>query len=271
MIAARQGAMNVTRPFPDRMVGANLVSQIDFTYPQDSTNIIDCFGNRLNPTVCLYNDGQPAAHGKHVWSIDLRDSGIAFRDGTLTSYSRFTCLAWFITPSLPAAGTYDCFFGQNSATNGWALLLGGTSGKMELWTAAGSFTGTTATTAISTNTWYHIAAQYDGTNRKAFLNGAQDASAAASMTAVSSPVLAIGADPTNVGRTLPAGARCADFRFYSRALSLEEIKSIYLSAFLPEPPMMDHPVLNVTASALKFRKTLSSLGTRAGSRQLHIG
>jgi hypothetical protein len=208
--------------------GTGLLSQFDPIWPTNNNVWSDSYGNTLNGTSPVIGVNPSLSLPQTLLSANTASANIPFqyRSGTLTgSYPRFTACIWFLATALPAS-----FYGllsQNSSTNGFTLLWSQSSGKLEIWTAAGSFTGTPGTTVLATNTWYCGVGVYDGTNRLVYLNGVQEATAVASFTAVTSPAMVIGGDPTNAGRGLTGWISRS--RFYSRALSAEEINAMYYS------------------------------------------
>jgi|GEM_PF-6474414 len=76
------------------------------------------------------------------------------------------------------------------------------------------------------NTWMHIAATYDGTTLKVYINGALDNSKAATTTiAANTTNLGIGAEPATTPINFFKGS-IDDARIYNRALTLEEIQEL---------------------------------------------
>lgn len=242
-------------PFPPHGNVSGLAGKLAATFPMDNLTFNtlngafpDKYGNRVGVVVSggIYvNPVPPGPLPSSLYAfLNNRsvstNAGLQYNTGTVTgNYSRFTTMLWFYLNSLPAGGAFYALSAQDTSTNGFGFLIGGTSQKLELWTAAGSFTGTTGTTVLSTATWYHAAALYDGTNRTFYLNGAQEGTAAASFTATTTNGWGIGQDPANTTRSLDGYT--ADPRFFSRALNVEEINSIMLSAYLPEEEELAPP------------------------------
>ncbi|MDV7696910.1 fibronectin type III domain-containing protein [Chryseobacterium soli] len=76
--------------------------------------------------------------------------------------------------------------------------------------------------ALSTNTWYHIAATYDGSSMKIYINGALDASATASGNFTANGIMYLARNYDNT-RTL--NGFLDEFRVWKRALTATEILS----------------------------------------------
>ncbi|MGG5209090.1 endo-beta-N-acetylglucosaminidase H [Chryseobacterium sp. MIQD13] len=74
--------------------------------------------------------------------------------------------------------------------------------------------------ALTTNTWHHIAATYDGSAMKIYINGVLDASVAASGNFTANGILYLGRNYEN-GRTL--NGFLDEFRVWKRALTASEI------------------------------------------------
>jgi len=76
------------------------------------------------------------------------------------------------------------------------------------------------TTAFTTNTWYHVAATYDGSAMKIYINGVLDASAPASGNFTANGILYLGRNYDN-SRSL--NGFLDEFRVWKRALTATEI------------------------------------------------
>ena len=75
-------------------------------------------------------------------------------------------------------------------------------------------------TSFNTNTWYHIAAVYDGTSMKLYINGNEDAGNTASGSFTANGILYLGRNYDN-SRTL--NGFLDEFRIWKRALTAQEI------------------------------------------------
>lgn len=91
-----------------------------------------------------------------------------------------------------------------------------------------------ASPTVPQKTWFHLAATYDGTYERLYLNGVQVDSGLQSGTFVpeTNPVILSGNGNTNtVGESVPG--RLDDVMLYRRALSAQDITRIYKLALLP--------------------------------------
>ncbi|MBF0491558.1 MAG: FG-GAP repeat protein [Deltaproteobacteria bacterium] len=91
----------------------------------------------------------------------------------------FTLSAWINLASTGQnAGIIEKYEASGpDGINGYRFRV--SSGKLEANTLSGSsLAGVTGTTTVSANTWHHVAAVYDGTNIKVYLDGVLDGSAA---------------------------------------------------------------------------------------------
>jgi len=89
--------------------------------------------------------------------------------------------------------------------------------------ASGTGTNLNANTAVTTDTWRHVASVYDGSNKIVYIDGAEDARLASTGSIdTSSYNLFIGANSQQVGRNLTG--LVDDVRVYNRVLTLDEIK-----------------------------------------------
>jgi len=82
--------------------------------------------------------------------------------------------------------------------------------------------------SITPNNWYMITLVYDGSNLKGYINGEFKGSTSGALSHPSSLYIALGAaDSTNCGDGTYFGGIIDEFRFYTRALSEEEIRLLY--------------------------------------------
>ena len=93
---------------------------------------------------------------------------------------------------------------------------------------AGSLTSVTGTTSIALGTPYHVAATYDGTALRLYVNGIQDGSSSPSITVGSgSTYTYMGSFLNNLGGTDWWLGHIGDTRIYNRALSATEVWQLF--------------------------------------------
>jgi len=145
----------------------------------------------------------------------------------------FTVEAWVNYQGFASGQTGDAIVAKGQDVEGpidWAMSIG-SSKKFRVHLHMGSswdqFDGATT---LNTNTWYHVAMVYDGTNMLAYVNGALDGSQTVSgvLQATDNP-LKIGAySPVNGSQSKDwFYGRIDEVSIYDRALSSTEILSIY--------------------------------------------
>ena len=184
------------------------------------TNTFDATGNGRTGTLM----GKPLP----VWTSGVSSNALEFdgfqnnvlvpNDAGLTPIDALTLAVWVkvatnVTSEAIAKWTTDGNGGsyELSLTNGYAeldLSLGGTSARL------------VGTTALPDNQWHHVAGTYDGTQMQVYLDGVTVGSVAAT------GAIDIVEAPLMIG--LVAG-RMDDVRIYQRALSSNEINSIYVA------------------------------------------
>jgi hypothetical protein len=108
-------------------------------------------------------------------------------------------------------------------------------------TPGGAIRGITGTSAMSANTWSHLAVTYDGANMRLYVNGAlvRTVARTGAILATSGP-LHIGGNEVWGGEWF-AGL-IDEVRIYNRALSASEIQADMSGSTLPEPPANTPPV-----------------------------
>lgn len=89
----------------------------------------------------------------------------------------------------------------------------------------GSYVRAQLTTDLSADTWYHIAASWDGSTLKAYLNGELEASESVSTIKTSSGNLNL----SNPGSEASPTTSLDVFQFFNRALTAQEIYSLFTS------------------------------------------
>jgi Tfp pilus assembly protein PilX len=136
-----------------------------------------------------------------------------------------TVAGWIRQTSAFPTGTFVCTILRkgDGNPNNWQLCL--TNGRVEFVLENGDGSGVQGNTVLSTNTWHHVAATWDGANVRVYVNGVLDNTPVARTAAIGTdtrPVYLGG----RVGATDITTGVLDDVRFYSRALTAEEISGL---------------------------------------------
>lgn len=146
---------------------------------------------------------------------------IANTANTLTiGTSQYTIEHWIYQTTFPAAGS-DTLNKNDSASFGYTFRIE-TTQKMVYYADGGPTL--TSTSSILTNQWYHVAACYDGTTTRLFINGNLEASSTTASSLINDTgLLYLGTRQYNLGN--PFYGYISDARITKRAL--------YTSSFTP--------------------------------------
>lgn len=172
--------------------------------------------------------------GTARWSTDCGGTGVFDFDGSTNYLSvassapllpkeSITIAAWVRGDSWGSGDDADTIVrkGDTSPYN-YALCIA--DGKVALLLDEADTAGSRSTTVLSTGTWYHVAATWDGTTVKIYINGVLDRSVARSGTiGVDTRPLYIGG---RTGSTDMFDGMMRDVRVYNRALSSTEIQAL---------------------------------------------
>lgn len=145
---------------------------------------------------------------------------------------RFTLEAWVKLDSLapaPGQGVIESY--SAPARNGFALRL--TDGRLQAWTMSGSGYGLiTGKLTLTPHEWHHVAAVFDGTSLKVYLDGILDASAATSVApSPGNASIKLGARGDDAAQRL--GGDLDEVAIYPSALSADDIAGHFLAARRP--------------------------------------
>jgi hypothetical protein len=194
--------------------------------------------------------------GRPVWTVGkisgaLRFNGqseyVATSGGVVNTSQSFTAAAWVQLDLLNSYSTALSQDGNNVSGFFLQVLsptdtnLGSAAGKFAFALLSSDSTGANPTRAVSpfgpvTNTWYHLAGVYDATNLviKLYVNGVLVATQ-------SVPAAWNAAGPAAIGRGKfgqPSDfwpGRITDARLYQRALSVQDIQTLYQTAPVASP------------------------------------
>ncbi len=213
-------------------VTASSLTTIDNTglilnYPFNNMSGKDVSGNDLDATAI-------GSYGSSTDQNNSSNSSLAFYNAkTLTPHNnvmnvtnQLSLSCWFNASILS--------FGNSIAHRLMDKLNGATSGNFvldiydnQIRFFCGSALATSAST-VSINNWYHVAATYDGANIKIYLNGVLDQTVPYSGTLTpNTSAFTIGKDQSS---TSDFYGNMNDVRFYSRAISQQEIGDIMQAA-----------------------------------------
>lgn len=117
---------------------------------------------------------------------------------------------------------------SNSYVAPIALYVNGGKACAQVSKSSTNSTTVTGATTLQNNVWYTLAAVYDGSTVKVYVNGVQDGSAASTGNLLSTNISAtIGCDQSSsISYQLYYNGTIDALRFYNRALSADELLSI---------------------------------------------
>ncbi|MBI3973600.1 MAG: hypothetical protein HY332_20185 [Chloroflexi bacterium] len=137
--------------------------------------------------------------------------------------SAFTLEAWVYKTGTSNYDHGDVVAKGNSGWTGYALAIKFGKAQLRIRDELFELYGTTT---LALNTWYHVAATYDGTTARVYLNGVQEAAANPSVLPRSTGIpFQIGNG--NANEDLEFIGRIAEAAFYPRALTAQQILSHY--------------------------------------------
>ncbi len=166
--------------------------------------------------------------GKYNYSLafDGTDDYVSIGNTTSTNFSGtapFSIAAW-IKPAT-VSGEDTIFSKFNGGVSG-EYLLELSDGKLYFHREVSPY-AVTGSTTLSTGTWYHVAAVYDGTNIQVFLNGRADSStqASGSISSTSNSVL-IGSYLSSSSPAYFFSGQIDDLRVYNYGLTTTQLKAL---------------------------------------------
>lgn len=100
--------------------------------------------------------------------------------GTWMDTTTLTIVAWIKRESTSATGYIISRDGNAGSNRDWRLFLNNSTGRLDfgVWNAAGTVVTLSPSTVLANDTRYCVAAKYDGTNMKLFVDGVQIGSVA---------------------------------------------------------------------------------------------
>jgi len=200
------------------------------------TTAADSSGNGNDGTVNGTDFDTSAATGRSGGALtfdgsdDYIDCGT---DSSLDITDAITVSAWAYTDT----DTHGRIISRhgNSSNFGWVLIRDKDSDSFawDISTNGNDWNngGSTGVDTFEINTWYHVAATYDGTNMRVYIDGVEETSGAfpAALSGpinVSSHNCEIGSDGFS---SIHFSGQIDDVRIYNRALSSDEIADLYVA------------------------------------------
>ncbi len=162
-----------------------------------------------------------------AFSFDGVDDYVNIGNTSQLNPSTITVDTWFYATDITGQ-LYPPLVKKSSGNDGYALEIDQTNFRIRFWVyITGTGWVSSVAVPISTNTWYHVAGTYDGSNIIIYLNGQPQGSPVnVSGTIAPSPSpLNIGRDPLNTNRFFEG--RIDEVEIFERALSAPEILQIY--------------------------------------------
>jgi hypothetical protein len=170
-------------------------------------------------------------HGGHGRLNFVGGSAQGVNCGTSAEFTinnALTIALWFRPQVTTRGDIITKWQNGGSADDAFNLLYGLTSGKPQFFVASGSGASANSgvgSTAMAVGTWYHICGTYDGANVRVFLNGVQEASAAATLTMPTAGTRTVWLGRNNHTDGYTSGD-IDSVRIYNRALLVSEIAAV---------------------------------------------
>lgn len=197
--------------------------------------------------------------------IATRDAGLAV--ATTAAYvvsasalpaGAFTLSAWIQVRD--ASTTDRCIFGSSTA-GAVGLRWEGSDRSLRLYSVGGSEVVSSAAQLLQPFQWYHVAATFDGTTARLYINGALVASASSS--AFTAGTVRVGSDGT-----LVFSGRLDECAAWTVALSAEEIDAIFTAGVQAYPRagiFFDYRFDDHSASSITDSSGGGNTGTISGT------
>jgi hypothetical protein len=202
----------------------------------------------------VYFPGAAASSGAYI-NFPAGTPAASMTPATAFTAETFLYLAGTPTPTY--CGVFDSVSGLGGSDN-WGINLNGTNATFFIWPTSGSPAQITGSATLI-NTWFHIAASYDGTTLRLFINGAL----ANSTSMVGTPRLIAGSILV-VGTNGIFRTGCPMYMADARIVTGT---ALYTSAFTP-PTAPLQPIQGVTQAGLPYGTVLLLRNAPAPGRVL---
>jgi hypothetical protein len=210
--------------------------------------------------------GRHAGHGRLNFVGGSAQGVNCGTSSEFTINNAITITLWFRPQVTTRGDIVTKWHNGGSADDAFNLLYGLTSGKPQFFVSNGA--GTTANSGVGSramvaNTWYHLAGVCDGTNVRIFMDGAQEATAAMSLT-----MPTLGTRTIWIGRNNHTDGYVSgdvdDVRIFNVAKVASEVDAIYresLRGYLTTLNRIRMPLVNSAGAAANTkRRDLMLLG-----------
>ena len=195
---------------------------------ENSGSVANDSQNNLDGTI----NGADWTPGKYGSALNFYyDSVDVGNRSKLQNFSQLTIATWiYWTGATKAPTNYDFLVGKEGV-----YKIDIDQNRIRFLTN-NDWTGSILTTnaQLSNNSWYHIAAVYDGTEKRIYINGVEDLNTVATSGDIGSSIYSftMGAQPNSAGSYEDCfRGKLDDVRIYNQALTQQEIQSI----MIPEP------------------------------------
>jgi len=156
-------------------------------------------------------------YGKALSFDGVDDYAQAVGNSLPTGGSSRTVSMWFKAYTMPSGNYILTAYGAQSPNDAFYFVILGSSQKLCLGNWGGGDAPCTSTT-LSGDTWYHVAATFDGTTAKIYLNGVEEGNAVRSFSTTPSSFYFTDYYPGHYFKGI-----IDEVKVYSRALTADEI------------------------------------------------
>jgi hypothetical protein len=168
--------------------------------------------------------------------------------------------------------TYTALYDTSNREESLFIDTSGNASFLGVGTSSGAWT---ATFGLTTGKVWSLVIRRSGSTVSGWVNGTQNGTTASnSATTADSGVMSLGGNPSTGGSGNYMDGTYLAFEVWTRALSGDEIRRLARDPWCMvagRRPEFMASVSAAAAAAVKFRKTLSPIGTRTGSRQTQGG
>jgi len=219
---------NAATPFPDSkaITPIDMTGNVGLWHFEGNANDTSGEGNNGTVTNAVQSTGKV---GSNAYVFDGDDDYIEVaNDSSIQTLSALTISAW-VKPT-NVGDTYQRVVDKSTGNNGaggYSLWVKSTNGLIGFALSGSSADNLYSSTALSASTWYHIVASTDGSTKRIYINGVEDASdAGAGATPSSSTAnLRIGGSAGVASREFAGDID--EVAIWNRALRADEIQQIY--------------------------------------------